>query len=266
MMPEQLRPAPASPGVSIITINRNNARGLEKTIQSVLDQRFEDYEYIVIDGDSDDRSREVIEKCASRLAFWTSEPDTGIYDAMNKGIRKASGNYCLFLNSGDHLNAPDALAELFNNKLEADIIYTNQHRFGPDGEQVIFFPSKLTFYWLFTEYLPHNCMLIKRSLFEQIGLYNEAYRIVADWEFYLKALAQHNCSYQYCNMVLASMADGGVSNAPEYSRDVAAERDAVIRNEFPLFYEDYVNLYDFQHNSFTKKIKRTLKKVLKTGR
>ena len=264
-MPEQLKPEKVTPGVSIITINRNNAGGLEKTIQSVFDQRFEDYEYIIIDGSSDDGSREVINKFIPRLAFWTSEPDTGIYNAMNKGIRKACGKYCLFLNSGDYLYAPDALAELFNKKPEADIVYTNQHRFGPDGERVNLFPTRLTFYWLFTEYLPHNCMLIKRSLFEQIGLYNENYRIVADWEFYLKALAQHNCSYKYYNMVLASMAEGGVSSAPEYSRDIVAERDAVIRDEFPLFYEDYASLYDFRHNSMTKKIKRALKKVLKIG-
>jgi glycosyltransferase involved in cell wall biosynthesis len=252
--------------LSIITINRNNARGLDKTIQSVLDQTFDDYEYIIIDGASDDGSREVIEKCASRLAFWTSEPDTGIYNAMNKGIRKANGDYCLFINSGDHLYAHDALAELYNKKPEADIVYTNQHRFRPDGEKVTIFPSKLTFYWLFTEYLPHNCMLIKRSLFEQIGLYNETYRIVADWEFYLKALALHNCSYQYYNMVLASMGDGGVSNAPKYSRHVAAERDAVIRDVFPLFYKDYASLYDFRYNSITKKMKRVLKKALKIGK
>ncbi len=266
MIPDQLKPKTPTPAVSIITINRNNAPGLEKTIQSVLDQTFDDYEFILIDGASDDGSREVIEKCASRFAFWTSEPDTGIYNAMNKGIRKASGNYCLFLNSGDYLYAPDALAEIMNRKPEADIVYTNQHRFGPDGEKLTIFPSKLTFYWLFTEYLPHNCMLIKRSLFERIGLYNETYRIVADWEFYLKALAQPNCSYKYYNMVLASMADGGVSNAPEYRCHVAAERDAVIRNEFPLFYDDYASLYDFRYNSLSKKIKRVLKKILRLGR
>jgi glycosyltransferase involved in cell wall biosynthesis len=266
MIPEKLKTKTAMPYVSIITINRNNALGLEKTIQSVLGQTFNDYEYIIIDGASDDGSRKVIEKYASKIGFWTSEPDTGIYNAMNNGIRKAIGKYCLFLNSGDHLYSPEALAELFNVKLEADIVYTDQHRFGSDGERVIFFPARLTFYWLFTEYLPHNCMLIKRSLFEQLGLYNETYRIVADWEFYLKALAKHNCSYQYCNMVLASMADGGVSNAPEHSLDVAVERDVVIQKEFPLFYEDYVSLYNFRYYSIKKKILRVLKKVLKIGR
>ena len=252
--------------LSIITINRNNSFGLEKTIQSVLGQAFDDFEYIIIDGASDDGSRDVINQHTHRLAYWVSEPDTGIYSAMNKGIKYARGGYCLFLNSGDSLYSNDALAELFQKQPEADIVYTNQHRIGPNGERVTLFPPKLTFYWLFTEYLPHNCMLIKRSLFEQIGLYNETYRIVADWEFYLKALARYNCTYRHYNMVLASMADGGVSNAPEYNQHVAAERDAVIRDAFPLFYEDYASLYDLRYNAITKKIKRTLKKALKMGK
>lgn len=251
--------------LSVITINRNNSPGLKKTIKSVLAQSFNDYEYIIIDGNSEDGSREVIEKHADRLAFWASEHDTGIYNAMNKGIRIASGKYCLFLNSGDRLYSPDSLAALFNKKPEADIVYTNQHRTSPYGERISHFPARLTFYWLFTEYLPHNCMFIKRSLFYRFGLYNETYRIVADWEFYLKALALHNCSYQYYDMVLASMADGGVSNVPMSRCHVAAERDAVIRDEFPLFYDDYRSLYDFRYNSVTKKIKRALKKALKTG-
>ena len=239
--------------LSIITINRNNARGLEKTIQSVLGQTFDDHEYIIIDGASDDGSREVIEKCASHLAFWTSEPDTGIYNAMNKGIRKASGNYCLFLNSGDYLYAPDALTELFNKKPEADIVYTNQKRFGFRGERVTVFPEKLTFYWLYTEYLPHNCTLFKRSLFKRIGLYSEEYRIVSDWFFYLKALAKEGCTYKHFDMVLSAMEDGGISNAPELCENVKKERLAVLKKEFPLFYEDYSELYNFRYNSIKKK-------------
>ena len=265
-MHKQLQKKSRLPRVSIITINLNNARGLEKTIPSVLNQTFDDYEYIIIDGASEDGSADVIAQYAHRFAYWVSEPDTSIYNAMNKGIKNASGDYCLFLNSGDYLYSNDALAELFQKQPEADIVYTNQHRVGPDGERVTLFPPKLTFYWLFTEYLPHNCMLIKRSLFEQIGLYNENYRIVADWDFYLKALARHNCTYRHYSMVLASMTDGGVSNAPEYSTHVADERDAVIRSEFPLFYEDYASLYDLRYNAITKKTKRTLKKALKMGK
>ena len=89
--------------LSIITINLNNCKGLEKTIKSVISQRFTDYEFIVIDGGSDDESLECIKAHRNYIHYWVSEPDKGIYNAMNKGIAQAEGDYCLFLNSGDWL-------------------------------------------------------------------------------------------------------------------------------------------------------------------
>ena len=90
--------------ISIITINYNNASGLEKTIRSVVEQTYNEYEYIIIDGASSDKSKEVIQEYQRYIDFWCSEKDSGIYNAMNKGIQKASGEYLLFLNSGDVLN------------------------------------------------------------------------------------------------------------------------------------------------------------------
>ncbi|MDR2910496.1 MAG: glycosyltransferase [Bacteroidales bacterium] len=89
--------------LSIITINLNNVAGLQKTIESVVKQTFTDYEYIVIDGGSTDGSADIIKQHANKITYWVSEPDKGIYNAMNKGIRVAKGEYCLFLNSGDWL-------------------------------------------------------------------------------------------------------------------------------------------------------------------
>ena len=91
------------PKLSIITINLNNAQGLEKTIKSVVSQTYSDYEYIIIDGASTDGSVDVIQEYRNKITYWVSEPDTGIYNAMNKGILKATGEYCQFLNSGDIL-------------------------------------------------------------------------------------------------------------------------------------------------------------------
>jgi glycosyltransferase involved in cell wall biosynthesis len=99
--------------LSIITINKDNARGLEKTIQSVMGQTYNDFEYIVIDGASSDDSVDIIKRYADRMTYWVSEPDTGIYNAMNKGIRKAQGEYCLFLNSGDVLINSNSLKDAF---------------------------------------------------------------------------------------------------------------------------------------------------------
>ena len=92
---------PQMPLISVVTINRNNAEGLRHTLSSVAEQSFANYEHLVIDGESNDNSTSVIAEFRGRLAYSVSEPDTGIYNAMNKGILRAQGRYLLFLNSGD---------------------------------------------------------------------------------------------------------------------------------------------------------------------
>ena len=100
--------------LSIITINYNNRDGLQKTIDSVISQSFNDYEWIVIDGDSNDGSREIIEQYCDRFAYWCSEPDSGIYNAINKGLSHATGEYVQFLNSGDWLYSDNILEKAFS--------------------------------------------------------------------------------------------------------------------------------------------------------
>lgn len=107
---------------SIITVNKNNARGLEKTIKSVIDQTFNKYEFIIIDGNSDDNSVEIIKKYEDKISYWISENDSGKYNAMNKGIKVAEGDYCLFLNSGDYLYNNGILEEIYNCKYQEEII------------------------------------------------------------------------------------------------------------------------------------------------
>ena len=98
---------------SIITINYNNCEGLRRTIESVVNQTCHDFEYIIIDGGSTDGSVDVIKQYADQIDYWVSEPDKGIYNAMNKGVAVAKGEYCLFLNSGDSLHNNSALAKVF---------------------------------------------------------------------------------------------------------------------------------------------------------
>src|SRR4051812_43907208 len=98
--------------LSIITINLNDSKGLEKTIASVVNQTFSNYEFIVIDGGSSDGSCDVMEKYKDKIDYWKSEQDGGIYNAMNKGLHQASGSYCLFLNSGDFLQSPHSLKSI----------------------------------------------------------------------------------------------------------------------------------------------------------
>ena len=121
--------------ISIITINYNNASGLEKTIRSVVEQTYNEYEYIIIDGASSDKSKEVIQEYQRYIDFWCSEKDSGIYNAMNKGIQKASGEYLLFLNSGDVLNNSAVLADIHGFLSGEDFVYGDLVFVRGDGEE-----------------------------------------------------------------------------------------------------------------------------------
>ena len=174
--------------LSIITVNLNNKDGLQKTIDSVVSQTFKDYEWIVIDGGSTDGSRELIEQYADHFAYWVSEPDKGVYNAMNKGIRVAKGEYLQFLNSGDWLVDETALERCFSHGFTADIAFGDQYFVHPEGKRhKSSFPKLLTFKFLFQSSLGHSASFIKRELF-QIEQYDESFKIVSDWAFFVKMM------------------------------------------------------------------------------
>ena len=183
--------------LSIITINRNNAAGLIKTMHSVANQFYKDYEYIVVDGASTDKSVEIIRRLSEQFGErlkWISESDGGIYNAMNKGISLASGEYVQFLNSGDCLASNDVtekmLKELKKNNYPS-ILYGNMLKDMPDGKVIkdkCFAGKDISFLGFYTGTLNHSPAYIRKDLFEKYGLYDENLRIVSDWEWYLKAI------------------------------------------------------------------------------
>ena len=183
--------------LTIITINRNNSSGLEKTMQSVLSQTCSDYEYVVVDGASTDQSVDVIRKTADQFGDrikWISEPDKGIYNAMNKGIRMATGDYVEFLNSGDDLASGDVVSRMYaalEEKGYPSILYGNMLKDMPDGTVIrdkCFAAQDITFLGFYTGTLNHSPAYIRRSLFDKYGLYDESLKIVSDWKWYLQAI------------------------------------------------------------------------------
>lgn len=183
--------------LSIITINRNNAVGLDKTIQSVLSSTMTDYEYIVVDGDSEDDSVDVIRKYESKYSGrfkWISEPDKGIYNAMNKGIEMASGKYLQFLNSGDCLVSDTVIQRMVDALKENDypsILYGNMLKNLSNGKLLrdrCFAGQDISFLGFFTGTLNHSSAFIRRDLFDEYGGYDENLRIVSDWKWYLQAI------------------------------------------------------------------------------
>lgn len=224
--------------LSIITINFNNSNGLQKTIESVVGQTYTNYEYIIIDGGSSDDSKDTIKLYDKKIKYWVSEPDKGVYHAMNKGIKKANGEYCLFLNSGDTLINNNVLEVVFENFPDKDIVYGNlQNSSGLDV-----YANQLKFSTFFYSSIGHPVSFIRRTLFDIYGTYNEKYKIVSDWEFFIIALVKNNCSYQHINTTISYFEPGGISNNPKNELLQINEREEVLRKLFPLMYDDYMEL------------------------
>lgn len=238
--------------LSIITINYNNREGLEKTIKSVLAQTYSNYEYIVIDGDSDDGSKEIIEKYKNSIDCWISEPDKNIYNAMNKGIRKSNGKYLLFLNSGDNLYEKDTISGVLNFfKTNFDIYYGNEFYM---NKKIIVQPKVLKFSYLYHSSLRHQATFIKKSLFDKVFYYNEELKIVSDWEFLICTIFKHNATYQYINQTISIYEGDGISQQSDNLPLRNRERKLVLEKHFPGFIDDMNELIDFKRMSDSRNI------------
>src|SRR6478672_9434244 len=236
--------------ISIITINYNDKVGLEKTIQSVSSQTSTDFEYVVIDGNSSDGSVELIEQHKDVIDYWISEKDTGIYNAMNKGIRAAKGDYVLFLNSGDHLideHAIQKVADAIDGSKDlyyGDAIFKYQK-----GNELITYPDKLTLHFFTYNSLCHQASFIRRTLFDEIFYYNEELRIISDWEFMVYAVCIKNISYQHLNIAVSYYDFEGVSSRPDSKAKIKAETDLVMNKYFSAFVDDYKYMYELSYKN-----------------
>ena len=271
--------------LSIVTINYNNAEGLRKTLASVASQTYADIEHIIVDGGSTDGSVEIIREYADNEAIrqekngkaddtlpnrpiaqspnrheihWISEPDKGIYNAMNKGIRMATGDYIEILNSGDILAADDVTERMFQAMAsyseqserstgEAElqqsdlptILYGNMIKEYPDGRRVKdncgggdYTPE--SFYYFYRGTLNHDCAYIRRDLFEKYGLYNEDMKICSDWEWYVRAIVLGGEKTVYTNIDVTVFDMTGISESNGKNRDIIVkERREYLESILP---------------------------------
>lgn len=204
--------------VSIITITYNSSKTLDAAIKSVLEQTYDNIEYIIVDGQSDDNTVEIIKSYGDRISKYVSERDNGIYDAMNKGISLAKGEIVGFINSDDRLNSNDCVAEIVkifqiynSDVVYGDKVYTQQNK-----------SSKVTRYWRAGEYNkanfkngwmpPHLSTYIKRELYEKYGKFRTDFKIAADYELMFRFMYKYNAKSKYLPKVIARMRVGGISN------------------------------------------------------
>lgn len=214
--------------------------GLSRTLESIFAQTWHDYELIVIDGGSTDGSAELIEENAGRIAYRVSEKDRGIYHAMNKGVRRTSGEYCLFLNSGDVFHDNEVLKHLFSEMREndCDIIVGSVQK--APGQLHRMEPRPLVFmnFW-YNNPIPHQGALIKRRLFNDLE-YDENLRVVSDWKFFMEAVFVKKCSYRKSDVLVADFEEGGTSSAGSLMHD---EYGKVLREMLPeAVYNDFERL------------------------
>lgn len=192
---------------SIITINYNNRDGLKRTIESITNQSFIDYEYIIIDGGSTDGSVDII-KSYHRISYWISEKDNGIYHAMNKGVKVSHGDYLLFINSGDMLYDKNVLENALP-YLKADIVHGVAENINSAVSPLCLVKISNS-EELFSPTLHHQACIFKKELFYN-SLYDEHYKIVSDWKFYVEQIVIHHRSFSCMPIKVALCEGGGVS-------------------------------------------------------
>ncbi|RQP11154.1 MAG: glycosyltransferase [Parapedobacter sp.] len=181
-----------SPTLTVITVVYNNVRDIERTIGSVIHQTYPYIEYLIIDGGSTDGTVDVIKRYADRIAHWISEPDKGIYDAMNKGLARATGDYVLFMNSGDEIYAPDTVTEVFASAPDADIYYGETELYNEDGQSLGLRRHAIPeqFNWRSFRYgmtISHQAIYIRRAI---AGSYDLRYRLSSDIDWIIRAAKQ----------------------------------------------------------------------------
>jgi glycosyltransferase involved in cell wall biosynthesis len=212
--------------LSIISVNYNDSKGLERTINSVISQSFHDYEFIVIDGGSTDDSIDVIKKYEQYIDYWVSEPDGGIYPGMNKGLRQAKGEYVNFMNGGDCYHSSDVLETIFSLDTDTDIITGNHAENGIRNVG----QGGVTMLDLYKWAIDHQASFIRREV-AQRHPYDEKYRIVSDWKFFIEALILDNCSFYYTDTIVVDVDMEGISNT-NFELD-KKEREQVLKELFP---------------------------------
>lgn len=204
--------------ISIITVVYNNNQTVRDSIDSVLSQKYKDIEYIIIDGGSTDGTLDILAKYRSQIAQCISEPDKGIYDAMNKGLKLATGDCIAFLNSDDFYASANAVSSIMKafetmnvDAVYGDIVYVDKHN-----------ANKLVRYWKAGEYKngaffygwapPHPAFFCRRQVYEKYGYFNDKFQIAADFELMLRFIEKHKIKVGYLPEPIVKMRGGGKAN------------------------------------------------------
>lgn len=243
------------PKISVITVVYNAAALLESTIKSVLAQTYSNIEYILIDGGSIDGTMEIIKKYHKQIALTLSEKDNGIYDAMNKGLKKASGDFVLFLNAGDELFSNDTIEKIFSGSEDADVYYGNTAIVNKSGivvgDRRLSPPEKLNWKSLrFGMCVSHQSFIARRLLCD---FYNTDYKVSADIDWVINVLKQSEKTVN-TRLYISKFLEGGVSN--KRRKEALLERFKIMVKHYGFFqtiFNHFIILFRYPVHKLTKK-------------
>lgn len=226
---------------SVITVCKNADKFIEKAIQSVINQSYQNLEYIVIDGQSEDCTIEIVELYLDRITKFISDSDSGIYSAMNKGIRYSTGNFICFLNADDYFVDDDVIADIANyikQDPSSDFIYGDLEVRYPSGHLIRVNPPtpENVLDELVCGCLPHQASFAKADLFfSTIGFFNENYKISSDYEWFLKLTQNETVKLSYYPRLISSYYSGGLSSQIK----ISVAESYQIQNQHPLYQTPY---------------------------
>jgi glycosyltransferase involved in cell wall biosynthesis len=235
------------PLISVITINYNESDHLLRTIESMLSQTFSNVEYIIVDGGSTDDSVIVIKEHEDKISTWVSEPDGGIYSAMNKGIALAKGTYVYMLNSGVTFYDNEVLSKVARHLSlsSEDIVFGNVEEESTEGKRIVYSPNDLPFSYFVGGYrsVHHQAQFVRRDFHDKVGGYDESVKITADYNFLVCALHKHSCSYKLLDVVVACCDRFGLSCDLESLETILKEKKLFFDQEFSSFVLEYENFF-----------------------
>jgi glycosyltransferase involved in cell wall biosynthesis len=231
------------PLISVITVVYNAEETVAKTIDSVISQTHSSFEYIIIDGDSKDNTKSILSNYNDKIDFFLSEKDNGIYDAMNKALNYAKGEWVIFLNSGDCFTNNNVLMDFLTQIYDLDVDIFFGDIVYPSGKQILQ-SLEITKNFFFSNTICHQSAFVKRKLFSQIGVFNLNYKIIADRDFFYRAFV-NSAKFEYMNSFICIWDPIGFS-----SKNIIR-----YNNEIKHFRHLNYSIFDFAYIYLEKKLK-----------
>lgn len=253
--------------LSIVTVCLNDRTGLERTLRSVVAQSWKGWELVVVDGGSTDGSVDVVRQHGSHIRAWVSEPDGGVYEAQNKGVGLASGDYCLFLNAGDHFVAEDVLERAFAAAPDEDVLYGDvvysRHGFARRIRQA----DRPSIFFLMRSILPTQATMLRRELIERCGRHDTSLRIAADYDLLMKAFLVHRATARHVPVALSVHYQDGLSARPE-SRAVIARERAIVQQRYlpPLVLELHQQYLALRERTLARRLRALFRPMARRAR